>query len=79
MRTLTLATAFLILSFGHAFAYVGPGLGLGPLGAILGVILAVFLAFLGLIYYPIKRFLRRNNEKPKTLKAKEATSENEPQ
>jgi len=40
-------------------AYIGPGLGLGVLGAIIGVIAAVFLAFIGMLWYPIKRFILR--------------------
>ena len=42
-----------------AYAYVGPGLGLGVIGVLLGVILAVFLAVAGFIWYPIKRMLWR--------------------
>lgn len=42
-----------------AHAYVGPGLGLGVIGAILGGILAVFLAILGIFWYPIKSMLKK--------------------
>ena len=45
----------------YAQAYVGPGLGLGVIGAVIGVILAVFLAFIGMLWYPIKRFFLRNS------------------
>jgi O-antigen/teichoic acid export membrane protein len=43
----------------NAFAYVGPGLGLGAIGAFLGIIVAVFLAIVGVIWYPLKRIFRK--------------------
>ena len=49
----------LLLGASSASAYVGPGLGLGVIGVIFGAILAVILAFLGILWYPIKRLLKR--------------------
>ncbi len=43
-----------------AAAYVGPGLGLGVIGSVVGVIAAVLLAIVGVIWYPLKRVLKRN-------------------
>jgi len=43
----------------NAHAYVGPGLGLGVIGAIVGIITALFLAVVGVIWYPLKRMLRK--------------------
>lgn len=40
-----------------AMAYVGPGLGLGAIGAILGVGLSILLAILAVFWYPVKRLL----------------------
>jgi len=40
-------------------AYVGPGLGLGSLGVILGIFTSIFLAIIGIFWYPIKRFIRK--------------------
>ncbi len=59
MRILLLSIAFLFVMQGQAHAYVGPGLGTGALGVILGVIGSVFLALFAIIWYPIKRLLRR--------------------
>ena len=39
-------------------AYVGPGLGLGVVGAILGVIASIFLGIFAIVWYPIKRLLK---------------------
>jgi hypothetical protein len=48
----------LLLSTGLAQAYVGPGLGIGVVGAILGFLAAIVLAVIGMVWYPIKRMLR---------------------
>jgi hypothetical protein len=42
-----------------AHAYIGPGLGLGAIGAIVGIIVAVFLAIVGIIWYPFKRMMQK--------------------
>jgi hypothetical protein len=52
----------LLFSTAAAHAYVGPGLGLGVLGAILGALLTVILAIAGVVWYPIKRMLKKKNE-----------------
>lgn len=44
---------------GAAHAYIGPGLGAGVIGTILAVIGAVFLALFAIMFYPIKRMLKR--------------------
>ena len=60
MRIIFLSLIFLaVLAPPPAHAYVGPGLGLGALGVILGVISSIFLAIIGLFWYPIKRFIRK--------------------
>ena len=40
-------------------AYIGPGLGAGAIAATVGVIGAIMLAVLGLLYYPFKRLLKK--------------------
>ncbi|GEM_PF-4295012 len=47
-----------------SFAYIGPGMAGGVLAAIIGVIVSLFLAFFGVLYFPIKRALqKRKNRK----------------
>ncbi len=60
MRTAYIALALFILSTGPAAAYVGPGLGIGAIGAILGILLTVLLAVLGIVWYPVRRLVRRS-------------------
>jgi len=51
--------AFCLLTVAtSAEAYVGPGMGLGVIGAVLGFLTAIFLAFAGMVWYPVKRLLR---------------------
>lgn len=52
-----LISLFLIPSSSQA--YIGPGLGMGTIGAILGVIFSVFLAIFAVFWYPIKRMVRK--------------------
>ena len=52
-----------------SFAYVGPGAGLGALGALFAVLAAVFLGLFGLVMYPLqlirKHFNRSQQESAK--------------
>lgn len=45
------------------YAYVGPGMGGGLIATILGIIGSIFLAIFGILYYPIKRFLKNRKKK----------------
>ncbi len=56
---------------GTAAAYVGPGLGLGAIAAFFGAVLAVLLAIVGVVWYPIKRLLGRRKSAEQTDKAHE--------
>jgi len=70
----TLILAALLVNQGVAEAYMGPGLGAGVIGVILGVVGSVFLGMFAVIYYPIKRLLkkrraaRRDQETEKPLR-----------
>ena len=43
-------------------AYVGPGAGLGLVGAIIGIMAALFFAVVAVFWYPVKRMLRKKDE-----------------
>ena len=51
-----------------SYAYIGPGMGGGVIAITLGFIAAIFLALFGILYYPIKRALKRRRNKNKDLK-----------
>lgn len=46
-----------------ALAYVGPGLGAGALAAVLGVVGGILMLVVGVLWYPIKRVVRRFRER----------------
>ena len=55
------------------FAYVGPGIGAGTLAIVLGFIASIFLAIFAVLWYPLKRLLRkRKTNKPVTENADES-------
>jgi hypothetical protein len=60
---LALAT---LMSAGTAHAYIGPGLGAGVIGTVLGILGSIFLALGAVLYYPFKRYMRRRREARET-------------
>ncbi|MEM6971428.1 MAG: hypothetical protein AAF577_01385 [Pseudomonadota bacterium] len=42
-----------------AAAYIGPGVGAGTIAVVLGVLGAIAMAFVAVLWYPIKRLLKR--------------------
>ena len=71
MRVFIFSIFAFIIFAGNAWAYVGPGLGLGVVGALVGLIVAVFLSIVGLVWYPVKRLLKKfrfiKSEKKSTI------------
>ena len=49
--------------FSPIYAYIGPGTGAGLIATILGIIGSIFLAIFGILYYPIKRYLKNRKKK----------------
>lgn len=71
-----LAVTFLIGLSEPAAAYIGPGPGLGAIGAFLGLLATVFVVLGVLVLWPIRRLLRRsaNRQQAQTADAASATS-----
>ena len=67
MKTTSLKKILLILILilieNPAFAYIGPGMTGGVFAATIGVIVAIFAALFGLIWFPVKRLLKKRKEK----------------
>lgn len=42
-----------------ADAYIGPGAGAGTIAVVLGVLASIVMAFFAILWYPVKRFLKR--------------------
>lgn len=56
--------SFLFISIPE-YAYLGPGMGGGTIAAIIGFFAAILLALWGILYYPIKRAIKKIREKKK--------------
>ena len=41
-----------------AFAYIGPGAGLGAIGVLIAVVGGILLLLVGFLWYPLKRMMR---------------------
>jgi hypothetical protein len=50
--------ALALLPVTPAHAYIGPGIGAGTIAIVLGILSSIFLAFAGIIWYPIKRLIK---------------------
>lgn len=59
--TVLLSAASLALMPMAAQAYIGPGLGAGAVAAVLGVLGSLVLMIIAIVYYPIKRLLKRGH------------------
>jgi len=50
----------------NAYGHIGPGLGIGTIGAVLGILGSLVLALIAIIWYPLKRLFKkkrnRNND-----------------
>jgi len=60
----TLIISLLLTS--PVYAYIGPGLGAGTIATILGVLGSIIVAIIAVLYYPIKRTLKKRKKKNTT-------------
>ena len=67
MNKSILFISLFLLSF-PSYAYIGPGMGGGVIAAIIGFFAAILLALWGILYYPIKRALKKRKDKKILLK-----------
>ena len=70
MYKLNLVIFLSFLSSTSAYAYLGPGVGGGVIAATLGIIFGILAAIFGLIWFPLKRFLKRKKEKKENNQSK---------
>ena len=54
---------FHLLTFPGTLAYIGPGLGAGAVVAVLGTLAGLLMLLVGVIWYPMKRLIRRFKSK----------------
>ena len=53
-----------------AHAYIGPGVGAGAIATVLGLLGALLMAVVGLIYFPIKRMIKRHKARQTEAQAR---------
>lgn len=58
-----------IFCAGGALAYVGPGMAGGVIAVVGGFILALVLSVFALVYYPVKRLLKKKRSSVETQDA----------
>ena len=46
-----------------ASAYIGPGLGTGAIAAVLGIVIALLMLVVGVVWYPVKRLVKKMRSK----------------
>ena len=62
-----------LLPLSAAQAYVGPGLSAGAIAVVLGVIGSVFLALFALVWYPLKRLMKKGKPEPESPESPQQT------
>jgi len=67
-----LTTAALPLS--SAEAYVGPGVSAGAIAVVLGILGSVFLALFAIVWYPLKRLMKKGRPVEKTAETGDPNS-----
>ena len=65
MNKITAYLSFITVIFfsDNLFAYIGPGMGGGVIAAVVGIIVAIFLGFFAIVFYPLKRLISKKKKK----------------
>jgi len=58
-RLTALLAALLMVAALPAQAYIGPGAGAGTIVAVLGILASIVMAFFAVLWYPVKRLLKK--------------------
>ena len=58
-----IALLLLALIATPATAYIGPGAGISVLGSLLGILATIFVAFGAILFWPIRKLLKRRKAK----------------
>lgn len=56
--TIILSAQFVLIAL-PAQAYIGPGAGAGMIAVVLGILASIVMAFFAILWYPIKRLLKK--------------------
>ena len=72
LKTITLVLLALMAS--PAAAYIGPGAGISVLGSLLGILGTIFVAIGAIIFWPLRRFMKRRKARRETPVSTEAAN-----
>jgi hypothetical protein len=61
LRLAAMAALGVMILPNPAMAYIGPGMGLGAITAVLGILAALVMAVIGLVWYPMKRMFKKRS------------------
>jgi hypothetical protein len=64
MRLFAVVCLGLALVAEPALAYIGPGAGISLLGSLFGLVAAIFVGLGVVLFWPIRRLMRRNRAAP---------------
>jgi len=73
-KSVTLLLLLVMMFSLPAHAYIGPGLGAGAIGVILGILASLVLVLLAIVWYPLKRLFKKKRDNEKDT-AKNTTKE----
>ena len=48
----------------HVLAYIGPGAGIPIIGSLLGMVVTVVLVIAAILFWPIRKILKKRKNKP---------------
>ncbi len=63
MSKILISTLLLFFMTSSSYAYIGPGMGGGIILATIGIVIAIFAAIFGIVWFPIKRLIKRIKDK----------------
>lgn len=69
LATVSIAALAMLSWSAPAFAYIGPGAGLGMIGTALVMLAAIVMAVGFLIFWPVRKLLKRKSSDPVTESA----------
>lgn len=71
LKLILISWVFVLIFNSSSLAYLGPGFGGGILAATFGIIVAIFAVIFGIIWFPLKRLIKK-----KKIKKRKSTKEN---
>ena len=66
ITTLILLMLLLLVQISTATAYVGPGAGISVLGSLLSILATIFVAIGAIIFWPLRKYLKRRKARRET-------------